>query len=173
MTARGTADPADLARAWVSGWVISRHVPAPVPEPWGLRIDVGLPKQVARHVLFDADETTARKAAESITTPHTWIKTFVPPETITPWLTPDWTQDAPGFLMSTDLRPEAPLVPAGYTLTSETRGGVIHVRVLATDGSEAPHGQIAPTGALYESLGWRVHARVTGFVYRADPNTSG
>jgi GNAT superfamily N-acetyltransferase len=207
---------AELARAWVAGWVVSREKPAPVEEAWGLRIDVGLPEQVVRHVLPEADEATVRKVAETVTTPRTWIKAFLPAEAMARWLGADWTPDSHGFLMATALRASAPRVPDGYTLTSETRNGVTRIRILAADGSLAARGQVAPTGrsavvdqvvtdaghrrrglgsvvmrtlantaaeqgattgilgatvegrALYETLGWRVHAPLTGFVYRAE-----
>ncbi|MFE3108744.1 GNAT family N-acetyltransferase [Kitasatospora indigofera] len=137
----------DLARAWVAGWAASRATPAPVEEPWGLRIEVGHPKQVTRHVLFDTDGDTVRRLAGAITAPTTWIKAFVEPGTIAPHLSPeDWAEDIPGFLMATALRPSAVLVPDGYTLGSETARGVTRVRVLAPDGSLAARGQIAPTG---------------------------
>ncbi|WP_349307910.1 MULTISPECIES: GNAT family N-acetyltransferase [unclassified Streptomyces] len=206
---------AELARAWVAGWVLSRETAPPVEEPWGLRVDVGLPNHVARHVLPDADETTVRKVAETVTTPGTWIKAFVPPESMASWLTPDWTSGDAGFLMATDIRPSPTPTPEGYELTTETRGAVIRASVLAADGSIAARGQIAPIGetavidqvttdlahqrrglgsfvmrtlanvatekgattgvlgatvegrALYESLGWSVHAPLAGFVYKA------
>ncbi|OKI24868.1 GNAT family N-acetyltransferase [Streptomyces sp. CB03911] len=138
----------ELARAWVAGWVASRATAAPVEERWGLRIEVGHPKQVTRHVLFDTDGNTVRELAGTITAPTTWIKAFVEPGTIAPHLSPaDWTEDIPGFLMAADLRPAAVETPDGYTLGTETTHGVTRVRILAPDGSLAARGQIAPTGA--------------------------
>ncbi len=214
----GAAMVSELSRAWVDGWVVSRGTPSPSQEPWGLRIDVGRPDQVVRHVLLDADEVAVRKVAETVEalgTPATWLKAFMAPEDMGAWLGPDWTPDSPGFLMAADLRPSAPRTPGGYTLTTATAEGVTRVRVLAADGSLAARGQVAPvsgyavvdqvetapehqrrglgsfvmhtladtavrqgaaTGvlgatvegrALYETLGWRVHAPLTGFIYRA------
>ncbi|MCX5211221.1 GNAT family N-acetyltransferase [Kitasatospora sp. NBC_00240] len=138
----------ELARAWVAGWVASRATAAPVAEPWGLRIEVGHPKQVTRHVLFDTDANTVRELARAITAPTTWIKAFVEPGTIAPHLSPqDWAEDIPGFLMAADLRPAPVHAPDGYTLSSDTAQGVTRVRILAPDGSLAARGQIAPTGA--------------------------
>ncbi|MDH6108814.1 GNAT superfamily N-acetyltransferase [Kitasatospora sp. MAP12-15] len=138
---------AELARAWVAGWSVSRGTPAPVEEPWGLRIEVGLPNHVTRHVLPTADESTVRALAGSVSTPGTWIKAFVPPETLGGWLSPDWTPSEPVFLMSTDLRPGATRAPVGYTLTADTSRGVTRVRVTAADGSAAARGQVATVGA--------------------------
>jgi GNAT superfamily N-acetyltransferase len=186
-----------------------------VEQAEGFRIDVGLPKQVARYVLLDADEAAVRKVGASVTVPNTWLKAFIAPKAVASWLPPGWTEGDPGFLMATDLRSSVTRAPDGYALTIGTEGGVTFVRVLAADGSLAAHGQIAVTGesavvdlvetdpahqrrglgslvmralandavaqgastgvlgattegrALYEALGWRVHAPLAGFVYRA------
>ena len=203
-----------VVREWVAGWAVSRGTPAPVEEPWGLRVDVGLPNHVARHVLVDTDEAAVRTAARSVTLPGTRIKAFLPTETVAAWLCADWAAGPPAFLMTTRLRTSDVPVPHGYTLTTETRAdGVTRARALGADGSPTAHGQIAAvrrvavvdrvatepahqrrglaslvmsaltvradecgatTGvlaataegrALYESLGWTVHAPLAGFRY--------
>jgi ribosomal protein S18 acetylase RimI-like enzyme len=204
-----------LARAWVAGWAVSRGTAPPVEQAEGFRIDVGLPNHVARYVLLDSGEAAVRRVAGAVTVPGTWLKAFVAPEVVAPWLPPGWTAGPPAFLMATDLRPSAVRAPDGYALTSETLAGVTFVRVLSADGAVAARGQIAPTGesavvdqvetgpahqrrglgslvmrtlandavargastgvlgastegrALYEALGWRTHAQLAGFVYRA------
>ncbi|MEK8172580.1 hypothetical protein NKH77_35495 [Streptomyces sp. M19] len=78
----------------------------------GLTIDVGLPGHVTRHVLPRADETTVRKLMET-TAPGVWLKVFVPPETIAPWLAPGWSFDAPGWLMTMPVRPSSVHVAPG------------------------------------------------------------
>ncbi len=138
----------ELVRAWVAGWTVSRGTPSAVEEPWGLRVDVGLPDHVVRHVLPDADEVTVRKVAGTVTAPGTWLKAFVEPELMAGWLGAGWTNDAPGFLMATELRRGTPRTPDGYTLTSDTTAGVTRIRVLAADGSLAARGQCAPVGGV-------------------------
>ncbi|QMU66973.1 GNAT family N-acetyltransferase [Streptacidiphilus sp. P02-A3a] len=203
----------ELVRAWVNGWARSRGTASPVPVPWGLRVEVGLPDQVVRHVLPQADEARVRAMAAQVSAPHTWLRAFVPEATLAPWLSAAWTPTTPHHLMATDLRPAPTPEMDGYRLTMEVGGGVIRVRVLAADGSPAARGQAAPVGAhatfdqvvtegahqrrglgslvmralanaameqgaefgvlgatdegraLYESLGWKVHAPLTGFVY--------
>ncbi|MFC8797695.1 GNAT family N-acetyltransferase [Promicromonospora sp. NPDC057138] len=212
---KGGAMVSRLAREWVLGWAVSRGTAPPVEQAEGFRIDVGLPHHVARYVLLDADEAAVRKMAGSITVPNTWLKAFVAPEAVAPWLPPGWTAGPSTFLMATELRPSDVRAPEGYALTAETREGVTFVRVLSADGAVAARGQIAPTGesavvdmvetdpvhqrrglgslvmralandavargastgvlgataqgrALYEALGWRVHAPLAGFVYQA------
>lgn len=138
-------DIAPLARAWVEGWVVSRSAAPPVDESWGFTIDVGLVPHVRRYVLMpDADEARFRKLMDPVTAPGTWIKLFLPPETVEPWLAPGWSFDTPGFLMSTGLgRVPDPDVPAGYVLRQWTRGGLTRVLLTTEDGHFAARGQIA------------------------------
>ncbi|WP_371614466.1 GNAT family N-acetyltransferase [Streptomyces sp. NBC_00454] len=137
----------ELARSWVDGWTVSRQTPRPVDEPWGLSIQVGLTDQAVRHVLLDADAETARGLVGAITEPATWIKAFLEPDLMEPWLSPEWEPTDSGFLMAVDLRPSVARAPDGYTVTAETDGEVISVRVLAADGELAARGQIGLTGA--------------------------
>ncbi|WP_149179459.1 GNAT family N-acetyltransferase [Streptomyces sp. TRM49041] len=141
-------DSSAITSAWVRGWALSRATPPPVDEPWGYRIDVGLPRHILRHIVPEPDEPTVRKLCETVTQPYAWLKLLAEPEDVARWITPGWTvPDDPGFMMYTELRPgPAPTLPAGYALHTEHRDGVHRVRVLAADGSLAARGQIAPTG---------------------------
>ncbi|MFJ2740294.1 GNAT family N-acetyltransferase [Streptomyces sp. NPDC087440] len=141
----------DAVRAWAGGWALSRGTADPVPQPWGVTIDIGLPKAVTRHVLFDtyaSDEATVRKVLRADSAPGTWIKFVQPPQDIAPWLAEGWEYDTPGHLMSLALTPDltAPEVPAGYTRRSWTRAGLTRVVVLAADGALGVRGQVAVTG---------------------------
>ncbi|XUL93736.1 GNAT family N-acetyltransferase [Streptomyces galilaeus] len=119
-----------------------------MPGPWGFTIDVGLPQHVMRHVLTTADEPTVRKITEEATAPNVWLKAFVPPEALVPWLAPGWSLAAgPGFLMSGPLRASRAEVPAGYRLRTWSRAGVTRVLVRTEDGAFAARGQIAVTGS--------------------------
>ncbi|MFG2651351.1 GNAT family N-acetyltransferase [Streptomyces sp. NPDC048436] len=137
----------ELVRMWINGWVISRGSSDPIDEPWGWTIDVGQPKHVARHVLPEPSESDVRKIVAATNAPGTWLKLFAEDQAVLPWVGPDWRRDSPGFLMTCHLAPERPQVPAGYTLTSWTRGGVSRVLVRTRDGHFAARGQIAQAGA--------------------------
>jgi GNAT superfamily N-acetyltransferase len=206
----------ELAADWVRGWVVSRGTSAARHTPWGLRVDVGQPRQAARYVMLEAREPIVRDLVERVRTPGMWIKTFEEPAVVDAWLTPDWTRDVPGWLMAVDLAAAPASAPEGYVLEAERTGDVVRVRIRAKDGSAAAHGQVglagevavvdqvatepahqrrglgtvvlrtlanvslgagAQTGvlgatedgrALYETLGWKSHAPLSGFVYR-DP----
>ncbi|GAA4900892.1 GNAT family N-acetyltransferase [Streptomyces coeruleoprunus] len=137
-----------ITEAWVHGWAVSRSTPSPVVEPWGYRIDVGLPGHVFRHVLPEPDEASVRKLCENVTESGAWLKVLAEPDDVARWITPGWTvPDDPGFMMFTDLRATpAPGLPPGYTAETSHGDGVLRVRILAADGSLAARGQIAPTG---------------------------
>ncbi|WP_405527537.1 GNAT family N-acetyltransferase [Streptomyces avidinii] len=137
----------ELVRMWIDGWVVSRGSSDPIDEPWGWTIDVGQSKHVARHVLPEPSEADVRKIVAATSAPGTWLKLFAEDQAVLPWVGPDWRLDRAGFLMSCHLAPERPEVPAGYTLTSWTRGGVARVLVRTPAGHFAARGQIARAGA--------------------------
>ncbi|MER7772923.1 GNAT family N-acetyltransferase [Kitasatospora sp. NPDC096140] len=139
----------ELVRMWISGWVVSRGAAEPVDQPWGWSIDVGSPTgEVGRHVLPEPTEVEVRKIAEATTAPTTWLKLFAEDATVLPWLGPQWRQDQPGFLMSVPLAPERPAAPAGHTVTTWERGGVIRTMVRTEDGHLAARGQAGLAGPV-------------------------
>ncbi|MFI5647095.1 GNAT family N-acetyltransferase [Kitasatospora sp. NPDC051705] len=138
----------ELVRMWIAGWTVSRGAAEPVDEPWGWTIDVGVVGHVARHVLPEPTEADVRKIAECTTAPGTWLKLFTEDAAVRPWLGPQWRLDEPGYLMTAPLTAERPAVPAGYTVTSWTRGGVARVLVRTGAGHLAARGQAGLAGAV-------------------------
>ncbi|HWG27258.1 GNAT family N-acetyltransferase [Actinospica sp.] len=202
------------AAAWVAGWVVSRGTARPRPTPWGLWVEVGTPKQHGRYVMLEAREPIVRDLATRAQVPALWMKAFAEPEELRPWLTADWTEDDPGWLMAVDLTAERVRAPDGYSVDAVSRDGVVFVTVSAADGAPAARGQVGIAGdaavvdqvstepayqrrglgtvvlralanaaleagsstgilgataqgrALYETLGWKAYAPLTGFIYR-------
>ncbi|MFE2474949.1 GNAT family N-acetyltransferase [Streptomyces sp. NPDC059389] len=145
------AHTAEAVRAWVHGWSASRGAAEPDSSAWGFTIDVGLHGHVMRHVLHSADESTVRAVTGDATAPGVWLKAFVPPETLEPWLAPGWhLAGGAGYLMAAPL-PVAPTrapgrIPAGYRMNTWTRDGVTRALVRTADGAFAARAQIAVTG---------------------------
>ncbi|WP_157248645.1 GNAT family N-acetyltransferase [Nonomuraea typhae] len=137
----------DIVRAWVRGWAVSRDTQPPVEEFWGLRVDVGLPGHLVRHILPDASPAVLRHLAGTLDTPGTWLKVCAPAEQVTPSLTPAWAVQQPEFMMTAPLRRTRATAPDGYTLAVIQRGQVVTARLLTADGEMAARGQIALTGA--------------------------
>lgn len=132
-----------IVRAWIDGWVVSRGAADPVEEPWGWTIDVGMPRHLWRHVLPEPTEAAVRKVAGGTSAPGTWLKLFAEDDAVRPWVGPQWRFDRPGFLMTCPLAAGRPAVPAGYTVTTWARGGVVRVLVRTDEGRFAARGQIA------------------------------
>ncbi|HEX4816924.1 MAG TPA: GNAT family N-acetyltransferase [Nonomuraea sp.] len=134
-------------RAWVDGWVISRNAPRPVRVPWGLRVDVGLPGHVARHIVPAPTPDVLRLLTRTLTAPGTWLKLCAPAEAVAPLLPPTWTIKDREFMMTAPLtRVPAPPAPPGYTLTVTTRAGVTAARLFTAAGEVAARGQFAVAG---------------------------
>ncbi|MFD7418189.1 GNAT family N-acetyltransferase, partial [Kitasatospora purpeofusca] len=136
----GESGVSGLVRSWVGGWVVSRGAAEPVDEPWGWTVDVGQSAQVARHVLPEPTEPDVRKLVAATSAPGTWLKVFTDDDTVRPWLGPGWRFDVPGYLMTVPLVAGGPVVPAGYTLTTWERGGVVRALVRTGAGHFAARG---------------------------------
>lgn len=146
MTKALEATQVDTVRAWVDGWTVSRGTPPPVTEPWGLRVDVGLPGHVARHIVPVPTPAIIRRLTSAITEPGTWLKLCAPAELIAPWLPPGWAIDPPEHLMTATLTREEAAAPPGYNLAVTTRSGVTVARLLTDAGEIAARGQLATAG---------------------------
>ncbi|MFD3731263.1 GNAT family N-acetyltransferase [Streptomyces sp. NPDC058632] len=114
--------------------------------PWGFTVIVGMTSRVTRHVLPDADESPVRKLTETVTSPGTWLKLFLPSRTIAPRVAPGWRFDDDGFLMSLPLHPTASGALDGYQVRTWARDGVTRVLILTEDGASAARGQVAVPG---------------------------
>ncbi|MET7332770.1 GNAT family N-acetyltransferase [Nonomuraea sp. NPDC005650] len=133
-------------RAWVDGWVISRNVPRPVPEPWGLRVDVGLPGHVSRHIVTVPTPETLHRLTATLTTPGTWLKLCASAPDVVPFLPEGWTVQDPEYMMTASLARGTFRAPPGYTLAVTTRAGVTAARLLTAAGEVAARGQFALAG---------------------------
>jgi ribosomal protein S18 acetylase RimI-like enzyme len=148
----------ELVSAWADGWAVSRGTTQPVAHPWGWYIDVGLPHHVGRHVVPVAEESAVRAAAESVSTPHTWLKVAEEAETVARWLPAGWEVDVEdtGHLMAVDLRATEPSAPEGYTVSVETTpAGATTVLLFDLTGVQAANGQLGLSGttAVFDRIG--------------------
>ncbi|MFI7615383.1 GNAT family N-acetyltransferase [Nonomuraea terrae] len=134
-------------QAWVDGWVVSRHTPRAVREPWGLRVDVGLPGHVARHIVPCPTPELLARLTRAVTAPGTWLKLCGPAEAVAPHLPPAWSVKEQEYMMVTrSLSRALPRTPAGYVPAVTTRAGVTVARLLTAGGEVAARGQIALAG---------------------------
>ncbi|MGZ3143897.1 GNAT family N-acetyltransferase [Lentzea chajnantorensis] len=130
---------------WVRGWALSRGTPAPVEEPDGYRIDVGLPGHRVRYVL--PDPAAAGPRAAGLSEPGTWLKVCGARDQVE--LGPAWVVGAPEHLMSVELGTRPPVTPpAPYTVEVRGTGDVAEAVVragseVAAKGRVAVHGRAA------------------------------
>lgn len=131
-----------LLEHWLTGWSLSRGVPRPVREGSGLRVDVGMPQQLRRHVFVDAGPAL-QACAEGIDVPHVYLKAAVDPALLRAALPARWTVEAPGYLMAgpASMSGQAPL-PFGYRIETSTEHGAQLLHVVHADGDVAASGRV-------------------------------
>ncbi|MFD3504794.1 GNAT family N-acetyltransferase [Streptomyces sp. NPDC058678] len=138
----------ELTRSWVVGLALVRRSPVPVELPWGMRVDVGRPRERARYVLLRGDEDTLRDIAAHAAEPTSRILTFLAPERASAVLGPAWQLRDAELLMTAPLRRIAARVPDDYEVDTVGDGAVTHVRVRTADGETAAAGYVAVHGAV-------------------------
>ncbi|NUT41502.1 MAG: GNAT family N-acetyltransferase [Thermoactinospora sp.] len=131
----------DLVRAWVRGWALSRATETPVAEPYGYRMEVGLPDMPRRHIVVDP--ALLEQLVPTITERGTWLKLFVPEAEVAPYLSDAWKITAPGFMMSVTLEPQEVVCPPGYEVSLEELSPHATKAWVTKGGEPAAWGQIA------------------------------
>ncbi|MBA2897134.1 GNAT family N-acetyltransferase [Nonomuraea soli] len=129
----------ELVRTWVHGWALSRDTDTPVAEPYGWRMEVGLPEMPRRHIV--TDPVWLEKLVPTVTERGSWLKLFV--EELPP-LPPGWEITAPGFMMSTEL---SPFEVTGHEVVVEPLNDATSKVWVIVDGERAAWGQVAVWGA--------------------------
>ncbi|MEV4051429.1 GNAT family N-acetyltransferase [Amycolatopsis sp. NPDC049688] len=135
----------DILGAWVRGWAVSRATPAPVPEPDGYRIDVGLPGHRVRYLLRSPPAVVSR--ARTAAAPGTWLKTCGARPAVLAALTPAWTAGETEYLMAFEGPVPPVAVPPGYSVTVTGDGPAWDVLVSAGE-APAARGRVAVAGGV-------------------------
>ena len=127
----------DVAAAWVAGLAVARRSPRPVPVPWGLRVDVGRPKERVRHVILRGELDAVTAASASATAPNSWILAFLEPGPTLARLGDGWQHTGTEMLMVSEVTAvTAPStgLPPGFELTCTTQGRVTRAEIRTADG---------------------------------------
>lgn len=152
-----TADPSETAallRLWVQGWAATRGVPPPVVHGDGWRVEVGLPRQVRRHV-FPHISQALHALGDAIVEPWNYLKACATAEELRAALPVHWHVEAQTYFMRFDgPSPPAPGLPGGYGLDVATQGRLAVARVLAADGSVAAsgHAAVVEDAAIFDRI---------------------
>lgn len=143
-----------LLERWLTGWSLSRGVPLPVRDQGGLRVEVGMPLQLRRHVFLDAG-AALQACAERIRAPHIYLKAPVEPLALRAALPARWMVEAPGYLMrGYALSPAQAPLPAAYGIELAIEHGAQLVRIVHANGEMAASGRIVIHGrcAIFDQI---------------------
>ena len=137
----------EIFHAWCRGWAITREVAPPVRHADGLRIEVGMPRQLRRYVFPQASQAL-HQLGETVSQPWVFLKACATSDELHALLPARWQMQDDHFLMTCGDVPFAgsgALAP-GYMMqiddaAAHTRRA--HVEVHADDGSLAAAGHLA------------------------------
>ncbi|WP_438860630.1 GNAT family N-acetyltransferase [Amycolatopsis solani] len=130
----------EILGAWASGWAVSRAVPAPVEEPDGHRLDVGLAGHRVRYLLRSPSTVASR--ARTVAAPGTWLKTCGARASVLAGLTAEWEAGETEYLMTFEGPAPAAAVPPGYAVAVTGDGPAWDV-VVSSEGAPAARGRVA------------------------------
>lgn len=150
----GRADAA-LVAAWVQGWAAARELAPPRTLAGGFHVHVGAPDQTSRYVFPSIDGERLRAFAAGINEPLVFLKVFTSVETLAVFLPAPWIARDPRTMMQMELAPDpVPPTPSGYTLSRQTRRGVVTLSITDTDGALAARGALAVQGhyAIFDRI---------------------
>lgn len=138
-----TFDVVPTAAAWTKGWTLTRDKAAPVSQPYGYKIDLGVPERLERHVMVDYDAGILQALTDSLHAPGTWLKVCAHPEQVSPLLHGSWQVQATEYLMAVTLDNAAAVAPDGYQLSLSTSGAVSDAELKDVNGELAARGRVA------------------------------
>jgi GNAT superfamily N-acetyltransferase len=137
----GSVDLAVLER-WLIGWSRSRGLPLPVQDGGGLRVDVGWPDQLRRHVFIDAG-AALQACADRIDAPFIFVKAAVDSDQLRSALPAHWAIEAPRYLMRcAGPMPASAILPAGYAIAASIEHGTDVLHIEDVSGATAATGRI-------------------------------
>jgi hypothetical protein len=132
------ADP-PLVAAWLAARSISRHLPVPVPDHGGLRVDTGSETESCRYV-FARPVSGLSGLGRTVRDPLTALKLCAGSELMRSMLSPRWDVEETGSFMACNGPMPARAAAAGYRLELTSDHGVIRCIIHARDGSLAASG---------------------------------
>lgn len=131
-----------LLERWLTGWSRSRGLPHPVRHDGGLRVDVGWPGQVRRHVFVDAGSALQHCAA-GVRERFVHIKAAVARGQLMQALPDGWMFEEERYLMarSGPMQAASPLGP-NLRIVSSSEHGTAVLCIVDADGAVVGSGRI-------------------------------
>lgn len=158
------ADP-ELLRAWLTARSVARHLPEPVEDFGGLRVDTNSETETRRWV-FPAVVDGIGRLASSIHQPRNVIKLCGTANELAAALPPNWVVEEGRWFMALDgigqATPEP--LPPGYRLQQHRDGPVAKVEIVTDSGELASSGYAAETAEafVYDRIETDPHHRRRG-----------
>jgi chromate reductase, NAD(P)H dehydrogenase (quinone) len=155
---------AEVAEAWVHGWVLSRQTPAAIDRGTHFTIEVGAPGHLVRHVFPTFDAAALEGLANSDCADGTWVKVLAPQEVVKPLLPAKWMLHEREYLMHTILGGAMPASDA-LEIHFERSGDVITATLLGPDGDHAARAKAAVVGtaAIFDQVVTEPNHRRKGY----------
>lgn len=145
--------PADVATAWVRGWIVSRTAPPAVDHGTHFTIPVGLPGHAVRHVFPALHAEAIRAIAHGTNEPGTWLKIVGAADEVRTLLPAEWVIHPREYLMHTSLA-QARAIPDAPPAEFERQGDILTATLIAPNGERAARAQaaIAGTAAIFDQV---------------------
>jgi chromate reductase, NAD(P)H dehydrogenase (quinone) len=155
---------AEVAEAWIHGWVLSRQTPAAIDRGTHFTIEVGAPGHLVRHVFPTFDAEALQSVANANCAEGTWLKVLAPQETVAPLLPAKWTLHEREYLMHTVLG-AVMLASDAPAIHFERSGDVITATLLGPDGAHAARAKAAVVGtaAIFDQVVTEPNHRRKGY----------
>ncbi|WP_343729416.1 GNAT family N-acetyltransferase [Duganella sp.] len=134
---------AELLESWLRARSIARHLPQPVADRGGLRVDTAMPEELRRYV-FAGPTPAITQLAQEIHEPYVFIKMCGPGARLQSLVPQRWQLQPAGYLMIKEPgRNPVPSLPPGYWLQVQTEAAVTTARIFTEDDTLAASGYAA------------------------------
>ena len=155
---------AQVAEAWVHGWVLSRQTAAAIDHGTHFTIEVGAPGHLVRHVFPALCADALQVLANANCADGTWLKVVAPQESVAPLLPSKWKLHEREYLMHTVLGGAMP-ASDGPEIHVERSGDVITATLPGPGGDIAARAKAAVVGtaAIFDQVVTEPNHRRKGY----------
>jgi len=141
-------DP-ELIAGWLRTRSVARGLPLPVADHGGWRVETAQPHELRRYV-FARAEDGLRELANTIVSPHVFLKLCGSESEMRALLPPRWQMQEPRFVMTGEsYSPGSAPLATGYTLQITRNGAITTARILTAYGMPAASGYAAEVDGFF------------------------
>lgn len=137
-----------LLNAWLSARSIARHLPLPVFDHGGLRVDVNSESETSRWVFTEVG-CGLRQLARAIDRPRYFLKLCGTSADLRAALPAGWEIQSPGYFMHADKQMPVRSLPLGYSVKVVREDSVLRARITTRTGELAASGYAVETSEVF------------------------